>query len=391
MTTKEKNITELIPKKKYRIDIEAGKKHNGERNRIVKYAESMKEARIIRDDILYNIRNDKIKSKGNIGFYEFAKIWLVDYAEANVKASTLYGYRCNLNAYILPEFKDMKLNEIKSIHLERFYNKLKKRNTKRPNLDGSYKQLSSTTIQKQHRQLSLIFNCAIKWDFLDSNPCLKVIKPPTQQSPEMSFFEEKEIEEVLRLLEYEQIGFRTAITMLIMGGFRRAELLGLYWEDIDFENMTASVKRNLLELRGREGLTEDTTKTLKSVRTIKLPSNIMKMLNEYKDYQLYQFGQAYIKEMEKSYVFKSVTGGYMYPSWLTFNWKKFVAKNNIKKVRLHDLRHTCATMLISNNIPIATVSKMLGHSNVYTTLNTYTHSTNTDEDSAANMFDEKFF
>ncbi|MFV0274926.1 MAG: N-terminal phage integrase SAM-like domain-containing protein [Bacilli bacterium] len=77
--------------------------------------------------LLYDIRNDKIKSKRSINFYDFVKIWLKEYAEANVKASTLYGYRCNLNAYILPEFKDMRLNEIKALHLDKFYNKLKEK------------------------------------------------------------------------------------------------------------------------------------------------------------------------------------------------------------------------------------------------------------------------
>lgn len=387
---KEKNITELIPNEKYRIDIEAGRKYDGSRNRIVRYASSLKEAKDIRDDLLYEIRNNKIKPTGNINFYEFVKLWLKDYAECNVKPSTLYSYKCNLNAYILPAFKDFKLNEIKSYHLEKFYNELKTRTLKRKDTNGNPKLLSSTTIQKQHRQLSLIFNTAIKWDFIDSNPCLKVMKPPTQANPEMDFYTESEINEILKCLEYEDITLKTAIHMLIFGGFRRGELLGLHWEDIDFEAKTVSVKRNLLNIRN-QGIIEDTTKTIKSVRIVKMPNKTFELLKLYQEEQ--EINKRLLKDNWKDspHVFKSTLGGFMYPEWLSSNWKRFLKKYQLRKLRLHDLRHTSATYLISKGIPIATVSRRLGHSNIYTTLNTYTHSVNDDELTAIDMIEENFF
>lgn len=238
--------------------------------------------------------------------------------------------------------------------------------------------------------MSLIFNTAIKWDFIDNNPCLKVMKPPSQASPEMDFYNENEINEILKLLEYEDISLRTAIHMLIFGGFRRGELLGLHWEDIDFDGKNVSVKRNLLNLRNK-GVTEDTTKTLKSVRKIKMPNKTFELLQKYKEEQ--EINKQLLKSNWKDspYVFKSSLGGFMYPDWLSSNWKRFLKKYQLKKLRLHDLRHTCATYLISKGIPIATVSKRLGHSNIYTTLNTYTHSVTDDESSAMDMIEENFF
>ncbi|MFV0274927.1 MAG: site-specific integrase [Bacilli bacterium] len=215
---------------------------------------------------------------------------------------------------------------------------------------------------------------------------MKVVKPPTKDYPEMEFYTESEVNQILEYLEYEDVGFRTAITMLIMGGFRRAELLGLYWEDIDFEKGTVSVKKNLLEMRGKGGVIEDSTKTLKSVRTIKMPNNVFELLKRYKEHQAFFSNK--IKALP--YVFKSSVGGVMYPAWLIANWKRFLIRYKLKKLRLHDLRHTCATLLISWGIPIATVSKMLGHSNIYTTLNTYTHSVGEDEDSVSKLLEEKF-
>ena len=387
---KEKNITEIIPKQKYRIDIESGRRYDGTRNRIVKYANTLTEARAIRDDILYEIRNKKLKPNSNISFYDFSKLWIKDYVEVNVKPSTASGYKCNLNAYILPVFKDYRLNEIKSYHLERFYNDLKNRTTHLLDSNGMRKKLSSTTIQKVHRQLSLMFNTAIKWDFLDINPCTKVMKPPTQASPEMDFYSEKEINEILDCLENEGLSFKTAIYMLIFGGFRRGELLGLHWEDVNFETRMISVKRNLINIRHR-GVIEDTTKTLKSVREVLMPKNIFDLLSLYKTAQ--ENNKRLLKDNWKDspYVFKSEFGGFINPERLTDKWNRFLKKYKLRKLRLHDLRHTSATFLISKGIPIATVSKRLGHSNIYTTLNIYTHSVNDDEITAIDVINENFF
>ena len=388
--TKEKNITEIIPNQKYRIDIESGRRYDGTRNRIVKYANTLTEARAIRDDILYEIRNKKLKPNSNISFYDFSKLWLKDYVEVNVKPSTASGYKCNLNAYILPVFKDYRLNEIKSYHLERFYNDLKNRTTHLLDSNGMRKKLSSTTIQKVHRQLSLMFNTAIKWDFLDINPCTKVMKPPTQASPEMDFYSEKEINEILDCLENEGLSFKTAIYMLIFGGFRRGELLGLHWEDVNFETRMISVKRNLINIRHR-GVIEDTTKTLKSVREVLMPKKVFDLLSLYKMEQ--ENNKRLLKDNWKDspYVFKSEFGGFINPDRLTDKWNRFLKKYKLRKLRLHDLRHTSATFLISKGIPIATVSKRLGHSNIYTTLNIYTHSVNDDEITAIDVINENFF
>ena len=389
--TKEKNITEIIPNKKYRIDIEKGRKRNGTRNRIVKTINgTLKEAISIRDDLLYEVRHEKIRPDGNMNFLDYAKLWLKEYAEANVKATTLYGYRCNLNAYILPKFKDYKLNEIKVYDLEKFYKELETRPIKiTANKDKSeQKMLSSTTILKQHRQLSLMFNTAIKWEFIDSNPCMKVLKPPAKATPEMAYYNEAEIKKLFKLLDNEDLDFKVAVYMLIMGGFRRGELLGLYWNDIDFEKHTARVCKNLLSIRHR-GIVEDTVKTVKSNRTVALPNVCFELLKEYKKVQEERKRLLGSKWHDTPYVFKSIFGNCIKPEWLSRKWKTFLKNNNFKEIRLHDLRHTCATYLISIGTPIATVSRKLGHSDIYTTLNTYTHSLEEDDIKAVQELEDR--
>lgn len=388
---KEKNITEIIPNKKYRISIEKGRKQDGTRNRITETIEgTLKQAIDRRDELLYEIKHSKIKPDGNMNFLDFAKLWIKEYAEPNVRPSTLYGYRCNLNAYILPRFKDYKLNEIKVYDLERFYNDLKNTPTKLTKDKNNKKMLSSTTVLKQHRQLSLMFTTAIKWDFIDINPCQKISKPPVKATPEMAYYNEEEIKHLFKLLDNEDLGLKVAVYMLILGGFRRGELLGLYWDHIDFENQTVKIDKSLLSTSGI-GIYEGKVKTVKSNRTVALPKECFDLLREYKKLQEDRKRVLGKEWQDSPYVFKMIKGGQMKPDWLSRSWNTLLENNNLRHIRLHDLRHTCATYLLSIGTPIATVSRKLGHSDIYTTLNTYTHSIDKDDKEAVEKLADRLF
>ena len=161
----------------------------------------------------------------------------------------------------------------------------------------------------------------------------------------------------------------------------------MFWENVDFENNTLSIKNNLLNVRGK-GVYLDSPKTKKSKRTITLPSVCFQLLLELKE------KQEILKEMymgswiDTEYVFKDEVGNYFNPSRLSRQWKAFTKRHNLKHIRLHDLRHTCATYLLSHNTPIATVSKKLGHSNIYTTLDVYTHPVDNDDLEASKLLND---
>ncbi len=382
---KEKNITEIIPNKKYRIDIEKGRRFDGSRNRIVETINgTLKEAVERRNELLYEVRHSKIKPDSNMTLLEYSKLWLKDYAEVNVKPSTLNGYRNCLNAHILPRFKDYKICDITVYELEKFYNDLRKTKSKNPDGNGNYKLLSESQVRHQHSLLCVMLNTAVKWDFLEFNPCLKLTKPPTVTRKEMQFYDEKELQLLFRHLEYEDLTFKTAIYLLVLGGLRRGECLGLMWELVNFQDKTITIKNNLLNIRGK-GVYLDTPKTKKSLRTVTLPDVCFSLLKELKE------KQEIMKDMfkgswnETDFVFKDEFGNYYNPSRLSRNWSSFMKKHNLKHIRLHDLRHTCATYLLSHNTPIATVSKKLGHSNIYTTLDVYTHAVDSDDVEASNL------
>lgn len=382
---KEKNITEIIQNKKYRISIEKGRKQDGTRNRITETFEgTLKQAIDRRDELLYEVKHFQIKPDSNMNFLEYAKLWLKDYAEVNIKPSTLYGYKSCLNAHILPRFKDYKLSDITVYELEKFYNDLRKTKSLNPDSNGNHNLLSEAVVRHQHSLLCVMLNTAVKWDFINFNPCLKLTKPPTVTRKEMKFYDEEELKKLFQHLEYENLTFKTAIYLLTLGGMRRGECLGLFWEHIDFEKKTITIKNNLLNIR-EKGVYLDTPKTKKSKRTISLPDicfDLLKKLKAKQELEKEMFSNDWV---ETEFVFKDEYGNYYNPSRLSRQWVLFQKKHNLKHIRLHDLRHTCATYLLSHNVPIATVSKKLGHSNIYTTLDVYTHSVDSDDIEASNL------
>lgn len=382
---KEKNITEIIPNKKYRISIEKGRKQDGTRNRITETFEgTLKQAIDRRDELLYKVKHFQIKPDSNMNFLEYAKLWLKDYAEINIKPSTLYGYKSCLNAHILPRFKDYKLSDITVYELEKFYNDLRKTKSLNPDSNGNHNLLSEAVVRHQHSLLCVMLNTAVKWDFINFNPCLKLTKPPTVTRKEMKFYDEEELKKLFQHLEYENLTFKTAIYLLTLGGMRRGECLGLFWEHVDFEKKTITIKNNLLNIR-EKGVYLDTPKTKKSKRTISLPDICFDLLKKLKAKQELEKEMFSNDWMDTEFVFKDEYGNYYNPSRLSRQWVLFQKKHNLKHIRLHDLRHTCATYLLSHNVPIATVSKKLGHSNIYTTLDVYTHSVDSDDIEASNL------
>ena len=135
-------------------------------------------------------------------------------------------------------------------------------------------------------------------------------------------------------------------------------------------------------------LLQNTYQLNKKVRTILLPDICFELLQELKDKQNNMKDMFGGNWKENDFIFKDEFGESFKPERLSRNWVAFIKRHNLKRIRLHDLRHTCATYLLSHNTPIATVSKKLGHSNIYTTLDVYTHAVDSDDQEASKLLND---
>lgn len=235
----------------------------------------------------------------------------------------------------------------------------------------SDRTLSPKTIKHYINFISGVFNYAIKMRMISDNPCKYVIMPNMQQA-ERDCYTLEEAQKFLDLLRTAPIKYQAFFNLAMYGGFRRGELLGFEWKDIDFESGVVNVARTAL-YTSEKGHYTDTPKTKSSVRSLKLPQSVMFVLKRLQNEQNSQRLKLGDQWNATDRLFTTWNGLPM-DGATPYNWlKKFCAENDMRFVNLHSFRHLNASLLISSGVNVRTVSACLGHSTPTTTLNIYAH------------------
>ena len=246
-------------------------------------------------------------------------------------------------------------------------------------------KLSAKTIGHYHRLISSILSVAVQWQVIISNPCDRA-KPPKVTKKIIRFLDEVKTKELLDLLKTERINYRLMITLLIFSGFRRGELLGLEWGDIDFDNERIYVRRNLLYL-SEKGTYIDTGKTNASIRDISISESVIELLRQYKEWQDSERIKLGDRWVNSNRLFTSWCGESINPGTLGSWFRRFTKKHELD-INIHGLRHTNATLLIAAETPLPTVADRLGHGNPSVTSSTYTHAIPSRDEIAAKKLED---
>ncbi|MCP3028356.1 site-specific integrase [Halobacillus sp. A5] len=195
----------------------------------------------------------------------------------------------------------------------------------------------------------------------------------------------EEIERFLHFAKYENINYYTVFLTFIYTGLRRGELLGLKWEDIDLENELIEVKRNLIY--DKEGFRFGELKNESSYRTVKIDEYVTKELRKHKKKQS-EFKLLLGKEYDHNYglVFCREDGRPIYPRTLTTIFNRLIKKSKVTKIRIHDLRHTHASLMLEAGNSLKDVQDRLGHKSIKTTGDIYAHVTENMKTESAEKF-----
>lgn len=233
------------------------------------------------------------------------------------------------------------------------------------------KPLSRKTAIHHLSFISDVFSYAVKMDMLSENPCRKVTVPKGEKK-EKEIYTLEEIEKLFMLLEKAPLKYRTFFTLAIYSGFRRGELLGLEWKDIDWEHNVISVIRTS-NYTADKGIYTDTTKTKKSQRSLKFPNVVMNLLKAYKSEQDEEKIKLGSKWIDYDRLFVKYDGRPMNNNTPYFWFSEFCKENNFRFCDIHSMRHFYASALINEGVDAAAVSGALGHSVVSTTTSIYCH------------------
>lgn len=311
-------------------------------------------------------------------FAQFVEIWTRDYALKELAPSTYYRYKRMLETRITPYFGHYKLDKIKPTDIMRFYDLLEQDTqlVRKKNNNGkkTRKPLSQKTILEHHRLLSAMLHKAVYWQLIISNPAERV-QPPKTKKPIRPHYDEDQtriLVDNLEKLTGNNIKYRVAILLDIFTGARLGELVGLEWSDIDLKNGIININKSSQYL-SQKGVFTKSPKTESSIRDVAIPDFIVSLLEEYKlwyEEQKSIYGELWT---DSDRLFVQADGKPMHPSTISKWFVKYVAQIGLPVINFHGLRHTNATLLISQNIDVAVVAARLGHAQITTTFNFYVH------------------
>jgi integrase len=273
---------------RWRLNVPGGSDADGERivHRRMVDAKGEREAKKLLDLFSAEVQKGEYIAPSKFSFKEFAERWLRDYGETNLGLKTLDRYKRMLKSRIVPALGHLKLEQIKPLHLMDFYKNLTENGIRE---DGKPGALSPKTILHHHRLLSAMFNDAVEWQVINSNPAARV-KPPKVKRHQAAYYNEEQTAVLLAAAENEPMKYKVLIILAVFSGLRRGELLGLEWQDINFEKGTLEVRQASQYVPGEGVFTKD-PKSESSKRIVALPKFVMEILQEY---------QKHVNEMEES-------------------------------------------------------------------------------------------
>ena len=301
-----------------------------------------------------------------VKFQEFAEEWFEEYAKLNLR-STTYERMRQLTHRVYPAIGHLRMDKITARQLQGFVNSLAKEGAN----EKTGKPLAPKTIRHNLSFISDVFSYAVKMDLLSDNPCRKVTIPKGEVK-EKQIYSQEEMALLLTRISGEPTKYRAFFFLIAYSGFRRSEMLGLEWKDIDFANNIITVKRTS-NYTAERGIYTDTTKTKRSQRVLKISPYIMGILKELKDEQDEEALRLGDKWVDSDRLFVKWNGEPM-NNQTPYGWlKEFCEKNELTFYGIHSFRHFAASALISAGLDVTTVSGALGHCNSGTTLNVYSH------------------
>ena len=319
----------------------------------------------------------------SITLAKYTELWLQTIAPGKLAKSTLARERQDIDRF-LPVLGNLKLIELRPEHFRQLYADLRKvKNLK------TGKPLSECTVEGVHACLCGILSDAMEGGFLDHNPAWRTYRYAGKKK-EKVIADEATTQRLIAALEEESLKYETYFKLIIATGMRRGECCGLQWGDINWQERSIHIQRNVVKVTG-EGIFAKETKTAAGDRYVYFSLEMESLLKEFQRECAWETETYDGRKLEDAdYVFRR--HGYrlpMTPSTFTWRFKLILKKHGLPPaLNVHSLRHTNASLLIAGGADVATVAGLLGHSQPSTTLDIYTHAFDKNKKAASQVLQE---
>lgn len=301
---------------------------------------------------------------GKMTVAAYLERWLVDYVQPSLAPKTIASYRDVVRTHLVPTLGSLDLVALRPTHIQSLYTQL----SGSGRCDGRG-GLSARSILRYHQILHAALRQAVRWQLLIRNPA-DAVEPPRAARRELRATTPAQARAVMAAADETSIG--PFVRLALMTGMRRGELLGLRWADVDFEGGALHVQQTAQRIAG-QGIVFRQPKTRLSRRSIALSPDAVGVLRQHRRRQAEArllAGSAY---GDRDLVFATGLGTPIEPGNLRRSWVGIIRAAGLPGLRIHDLRHAHATLMLSQGVHPKVVSERLGHASVNITLDTYSH------------------
>jgi integrase len=330
-------------------------------------------------ELIHQIDAGTFVKPDKITVAEYLQRWFQDYVKPNLSPRTAEGYEYIIRYHIIPTLGKLPLTQLRPEHLQRYYSE--KLVTVKANGKG---YISGQSVRHHHMLLHKALATAIKWGLVGRNVA-DGVDIPTAQRTEMHTWDESEV--ACFLETSKDSPYHSLFYLDLFTGLRRSELLALRWSDIDFLYGQVSVSRGLHQLKDGSYVFRE-PKSAKSRRTIALPPTASLVLKEWRTRKEAEALLTGKPINDGDLVFSTVEGKPLRPDTISRAWQTAAGQAGIKVIRLHDARHTHASLMLKQGIHPKIVQERLGHSTIAVTLDTYSHVSPGLQEAAAQKFDD---
>jgi integrase len=299
--------------------------------------------------------------------------YLTEVASMTVRPSTLHRYRQEVRLYIAPSLGKVRIDQLRPNQVDAFY-------------QDQLRHLSAGSVRRLHALLRRALTVAVRWRIIPASP-IAAVDPPAIDAAEVRPYNAAEALRFLRAVKGHR--FEARWMLAIMLGMRQGEVLGLAWNEVHLDQRTAYV-RQALQYRPGDGLHLARPKTARSRRTVPLPDQVLEALKLQKERQDRARDDAGEFWEEWGLVFTTAAGTPVSPRNDYRDFRKIIERAGLRRVRLHDLRHTAASLMLAQDVSPRVIMEVLGHSQISVTMNTYSHISEAQSREAADRMGDLF-
>lgn len=342
---------------KFRVTFDFGTDSKGKRIRKYTSASTEAEAKKLLNEFEYNQQRNLLVQTTKMAFSEFLEHWMENYVKYNCEETTIYGYRNIIFKHIIPFLGNFELQKLQPAHIQQYYKYL---------MDD--KLLSPNTVHKHHACIRKALDYGLKQQFVHRNVSDAVTLPKKEGFIGQSYTKEQ-LNELLEGVKNTKLELPIYLAGYL--GLRREEINGLQWDCVDFKERLIHITKVRTCAGSKEVM--KAPKTEKSKRVLYITDELLDVLKKTKDNQdEYKdlLGDEYV---DSGFLYVHDNGKPFRVNTLTEQFDKFLERNELPKIRLHDLRHTFASILYEAGVDLKAISEALGHSDLATTNKIYTH------------------